>query len=343
MVKIAPFDAQQLPLSGYSATAVLVDENTHRDCYPRIAEQLPAHTLIRIESGEERKNLHTCQQIWQQMTTARLDRKSLLLNLGGGVIGDMGGFCAATYQRGIDFIQLPTTLLAQVDASVGGKLGVDFQGLKNHIGLFVQPKLVWIDPAFLHTLPERELRSGFAEVIKHCLIADTDKWEEIRSKSLLKQDFSDLIRHSVGVKRSIVEADPLEGGKRKLLNFGHTLGHAVETFFMESGRHKRLLHGEAIAVGMLAESWLATQKQGLSQENLLQIRDYLKSIFGTVTIPPEDFDEILNYTLHDKKNERKQVRAALIGTKIGEAVFDVTLSREEMSAALRAYHDLMSV
>lgn len=171
-----------LATSDYAKVAVIVDENTRQHCYPRIETVLPEHTLIEIPSGEQNKHLRTCEEIWSHLTDAQFDRHSLVINLGGGVIGDMGGFCAATYKRGIDFVQIPTTLLAQVDASVGGKLGIDFRGFKNHIGVFTQPQQVLIDAHFLKTLPTRELRSGFAEVIKHCLIRDAEMFSLISKK-----------------------------------------------------------------------------------------------------------------------------------------------------------------
>src|SRR6185437_15208573 len=173
----------------YSEICVLVDENTEQNCFPLISSVVPKAHIIHIKSGEELKNLTTCEQICKQMTDLHLDRKALMINLGGGVIGDMGGFCAATYKRGIDFVQIPTTLLSQVDASVGGKLGIDFYSFKNHIGIFKEPKAVFVNTNFLKTLSKAELRSGFAEVIKHCLIADKAKWDEIRQKGLDEQDW----------------------------------------------------------------------------------------------------------------------------------------------------------
>ncbi len=255
-VQIAPI-SQSLPAflraNSYTKIQVIVDENTFKYCYPSIKPFLEKHNIIKIKSGESQKNLETCQKIWQAMTDNELDRHSIVINLGGGVIGDMGGFCASTYKRGIDFIQIPTTLLSQVDASVGGKLGIDFQGLKNHIGVFQIPNAVLIDADFLKTLSYNELRSGFAEVIKHCLIMDGKKWDEIRRKDFEEQELEDLIAHSVNIKQHIVEADPTEKGLRKILNFGHTLGHAIETYFL--GKPKlHLLHGEAIAAGMICEA-----------------------------------------------------------------------------------------
>jgi 3-dehydroquinate synthase len=190
-----------LATQDYSKIIVLTDTNTKRFCYPIIKDSLPKHTVIAVKHGEENKNLQTCEIIWSAMTEAQLDRHALMINLGGGVIGDMGGFCAATYKRGINFIQIPTTLLSQVDASVGGKLGIDFQGFKNHLGVFTLPNTVLIDPIFLETLSEREKRSGFAEILKHCLIQDVNKWNEIRGKDLVEQDLPDLIAHSVEIKK----------------------------------------------------------------------------------------------------------------------------------------------
>ncbi|MCD8540568.1 MAG: 3-dehydroquinate synthase, partial [Leadbetterella sp.] len=248
---------QYLEGKDYSALVVIADRNTRKDCYPRIKEVLPRHLLITVQDGEEYKNLDTCINIWNKLTEAEFDRHALVINLGGGVIGDMGGFCAATYKRGIDFIQVPTTLLAQVDASVGGKLGIDFQGFKNHIGVFTQPRAVLIDTGFLTTLPERELRSGYAEVIKHCLIRDRKMWDKIRKSELGDIPMKELVSHSVETKKAIVTEDPTEKGLRKILNFGHTVGHAVETFHLT---RERLLHGEAIAIGMICEAYIAYSK-----------------------------------------------------------------------------------
>jgi len=238
---------QFLSQKDYSKIAIIVDENTKEHCYPIIANLVSETILIEIKSGEENKNLATCTYIWQELTDAAFDRHSLVINLGGGVIGDMGGFCAATYKRGIDFIQIPTTLLAQVDASVGGKLGIDFNGYKNHIGAFAQPEVVLIDTVFFKTLPHLELRSGFAEIIKHCLIRDASMWDVIRKRDFDQQDLQSLVAHSVAIKKEIVAEDPTEKGLRKILNFGHTLGHAVETHFLEK-EGKRLLHGEPLSL-----------------------------------------------------------------------------------------------
>lgn len=325
----------------FSKVAVIVDENTRQHCLPAVAEHLPAgYLLIEIKSGEEEKNLETCAAIWQSLTDAAFDRKSLVVNLGGGVIGDMGGFCAATFKRGIAFINIPTTLLAQVDASVGGKLGIDFRGLKNHIGVFQEPLRVFITPLFLESLSTRELRSGYAEVIKHCLIADHDKYVEITQKPLEKQDWHDLISHSVQVKNAVVTEDPQEKGLRKILNFGHTLGHAIETYYLNKG--KRILHGEAIAIGMVCESWLSTLKCGMDAREDGEIFRYLGSMYDLRPIDEGAFGEIIDLTLQDKKNDNNIVKASLL-QNIGKCLFDIPLSGDEMSAAMKNYNERLKV
>lgn len=332
-------------LSGkrYSRIAVLCDENTAKHCLPLIRSVLPSGTLlIQIPSGEECKTLSTCQRIWEFMTEAQLDRKALMINLGGGVIGDMGGFCASTYKRGIDFIQIPTTLLSQVDASVGGKLGIDFYSsdgnvFKNHIGVFRVPKTVLIDTAFLETLDPRETRSGFAEIIKHCLIADEKKWNEVRSKAYTEQDWTDLVQHSVEIKKLVVEEDPEEKGLRKILNFGHTLGHAVESYFLNT--KKKLLHGEAIAVGMICETYLAMKLGYIQPETLGEISQYILSVYGKAEISDKDIKKIVPLTRQDKKNENDTVLFSLL-EKAGKANFNIALEDEQMEDGLHYYQSL---
>lgn len=320
----------------FSKVAVLVDENTKKHCLPVIENALPeGFYLIEIKSGEEEKHLETCKSIWGAVTDQAFDRKSLLVNLGGGVIGDMGGFCAATFKRGISFINIPTTLLAQVDASVGGKLGIDFLGFKNHIGVFQDPLRVLISPAFLETLDKRELRSGFAEVIKHCLIRDKEKFQVIKNKTLEEQDWNDIISHSVKVKKDVVEEDPQEKGLRKILNYGHTLGHAVETYYLNKG--KRILHGEAIAIGMVCEAWLSELKCGLSPKETEEIFDYINSIYDLFPIEKEAFDVILSLTTQDKKNEGNKVKASLL-KEVGYCLFNIDVTRDEMIEALEYYN-----
>ena len=204
----------KLDISGYSKVAILVDENTKQNCLPKLP-QLDNSIIIEIKSGEEHKNINTCNFIWKQLTANHFDRNSLLINLGGGLIGDMGGFAASTYKRGIDFIHVPTTLLAMVDASIGGKLGVDFNGLKNQIGLFNNPESVLIFPEFLETLPGNQLKSGFAEVVKHALISDKNLWEKIISVPFNEMNWGKIIETSINIKNKIVLSDPYEKGERK--------------------------------------------------------------------------------------------------------------------------------
>jgi 3-dehydroquinate synthase len=321
----------------YSNLIVLTDENTATFCYSLIKDYLPTHSLIKIQSGEESKTLQTCSTIWQAMTDAKLDRHAALVIIGGGVLGDMGGFCAATYKRGIDFITIPTTLLAQADASIGGKLGIDFSHFKNHIGVFKEPTLTLIYSGFLKTLPENELRSGFAEVIKHALISDKKLWDEVRSLELKDQPWEVLIPKSVEFKCSVVQQDPHEKGLRKILNAGHTVGHALETFFLAKGN--KILHGEAIAAGMIAEAHVALNRNLLDETSLREIESYILKVFGKLNIEENQLTEIASLCLQDKKNKGNRVLCVL-PDGIGRAKYDVEISLDEIEACL-AYYRLL--
>ena len=322
----------------FSQIGVVVDENTKRDCYPLVQTLLPEHTVCTIRSGERHKTLDTCTQLWEWMTEARFERQALLMNLGGGVIGDMGGFCAATYKRGIRFVNLPTTLLSQVDASVGGKLGIDFRGYKNHIGLFQEPLQVIIYSEFLKTLPPEELRSGFAEVIKHCLIADATYWPVIRQTPLEAHDWPKVIDHSVHIKARVVAQDFREGGLRKILNFGHTIGHAVESFYLDTDRH--LLHGEAIAVGMIAETFLSEKYTGLPGPQAQEIISFLVETYGHRPVAEEAMDVMIILAQQDKKNTQSVIQCTLL-EKIGRATYDVAITPEDIRESLRYYNGLV--
>lgn len=322
-------------LSGksYSRIALLTDSNTATFCLPLLGDSLTGIEPIIIPAGEEHKNLQSCQTVWEHLTRQQLDRHSILIVLGGGVLGDLGGFCAATYKRGIDFVLMPTTLLAQVDASIGGKLGIDFLNYKNHIGVFCEPAATLISPAFLKTLPERELRSGFAEVIKHCLISDKSMWDTVRSKPFKNQEWNTLIQHSVNFKAEVVKNDPRERGLRKVLNFGHTVGHAIESYFLNSGN--RIFHGEAIVIGMMAEAFIAWKKNLLTESELAQITEYLKQTYSVVALPP-DRSTILELMSQDKKNRGNKILLALT-EGIGRAKWDVEVSFDEIVASLDYY------
>lgn len=327
---------QYIAQNSYSQLVVLVDNNTKKHCYPSIKSLLPAHKVVEIKAGEEHKNIETCSTIWAKFTALQLDRHALVLLLGGGVIGDMGGFCAALYKRGIRFVQIPTTLLAQVDASVGGKTAIDFQGFKNQIGLFSLPVSVWIFTDFLQTLPERELRSGFAEIIKHCLIADASEWSRIRRKDLHQQKLLDLVQHSVAIKKNITEQDPTEQNIRKWLNFGHTIGHAVESYFLTKPKKEQLLHGEAIAIGMICESYLSFTKGHISLGELSEIEEFTFSCFGQVTITEADIKVIAPLVFQDKKNKNGKILCTLL-QGIGKAQHDQEISLNEIKKALQFY------
>ena len=314
----------------YSQVGVLVDEQTKRFCYPLLVGGLPEHRLMEIRSGEENKNIETCTDVWKQLTESGFDRHSLLIVLGGGVLGDLGGFCAATFKRGIDFLLVPTTLLAQVDASIGGKLGIDFLNLKNHIGLFQEPVATFISAPFLKTLPVRELRSGFAEVVKHCLISDRPMWEKVRSRPLADQPWEELIHHSVEFKYSVIKHDPKEKGLRKILNFGHTVGHAVEGDFLASGN--RIFHGEAVAIGMMVEAFIAFKHGLLAKAESDQIITYLMSVFGPFG-PLGATNALLKRMAQDKKNQGKRILMAL-PEGIGKAVWDVEVSEAQIVESL---------
>ena len=338
-VKIAPISESLATLfdqNEYSHIAILVDEFSNKYCLPIIQDLLPSNfTKILIKSGEHHKNLATCEQVWDRMTKANMDRHSLLVNLGGGVIGDLGGFCASTYKRGIDFIQIPTTLLAQVDASVGGKLGIDFHGLKNHIGVFQLPKAVLIDPKFIDTLSIQQKKSGFAEIIKHCLIRDEKEWSAIRQQSFEELDLSKLIAHSVAIKEAVVLEDPKEAGLRKILNFGHTLGHAIETYLLDKGKRK-ILHGEAIAIGMIVEAFISHQRDLISLQELEEIESYLFDNYGRVKLHTEELSKIIALTAQDKKNKGKEIRFSLL-TGLGDCGYDIPVSASEMKKAIQYY------
>lgn len=326
--------ANFLQQKNYSRIAVLMDEHTSDCCYPTLMQSIPSHVKIVVPAGEEHKNLMTCELIWQKMTAHEMDRHAALIIIGGGVLGDMGGFCAATYKRGIEFILIPTTLLSQVDASIGGKLGIDFQHFKNHIGVFQTPALTLLYSGFLKTLPQPEIRSGFAEVIKHALIADREVWLKIRRHSLQDQAWDTLLQHSVNVKLNVVRTDPYESGLRKILNAGHTIGHALETFLLQSNR--RILHGEAVAAGLICEGLLAKERGMLSESEFEDIRSYITRIFGKVSIENGEEEIIAGLTAQDKKNKGNKILCVLLAG-IGNAKWDCEIRSEEVKRALSFY------
>jgi len=324
----------------YSKYFIIVDENTIEHCLPTIVTNincLAKAEVIQTESGEENKTIEVVTQVWYAMSEAHADRKTLVINLGGGVISDMGGFIASTYKRGVDFLNIATTLLSQVDASVGGKLGIDLGGLKNQIGVFNFPQMVVIYPPFLKTLEFRQLKSGFSEVLKHALIQDAKYWEDVK-KIQVSGDYNwgDIIEHSVQIKNKVVLEDPLEKGLRKILNYGHTIGHAVETWHLENDPNF-FLHGEAIAMGMIAEGYLSKEKTGLSNDSLKEIVHVLKSVYDLKPLPKENFELYCGLMIHDKKNSGGKISCSLLA-QIGECKWDVFVTKKDLLLALDYYN-----
>jgi 3-dehydroquinate synthase len=336
-----PALAELLARPAVSRVFVLVDSNTSRLCLPLLEKYLPAgYQLIEIPAGEEYKILATCDTVWSQLTEQRADRYAVLVNVGGGVVTDLGGFSAALYKRGIRFVQVPTTLLAQVDASVGGKTGIDFHGFKNQLGVFQEPAGVFIEPQFLQTLDPRQVKSGYAEVIKHWLIADAEGFNTNRRLGWLTDDWTAIIRDSVALKQRIVAEDPLEAGPRKLLNFGHTVGHALESYLLtQPGRE--VLHGEAVAAGLVCESWLSVQHGLLNADELDKIETFIFSVFDKIPFVSLETEAIADFALQDKKNMGATINCTLL-QGIGNGVYDQPVTVDEIAESLRYYHRLQA-
>jgi 3-dehydroquinate synthase len=336
------YDALNIHLkeNKYTNLFIIVDSNTNEFCLPKLLPILETDLTIEIiefENGEINKNIDTCVQIWSVLTELGADRKSLVLNLGGGVVTDLGGFVASTFKRGIDFINIPTTLLSMVDASVGGKNGVDLGNLKNQIGVFNLPIMVIIDTDYLETVPKNEMRSGLAEMLKHGLIFDKNYWEQFLNLNTIDfADFDSLIHRSVVIKNEIVTMDPTEKNIRKSLNFGHTLGHAIESYFLENEHKTTLLHGEAIAMGMILESYIAFDKKLLTFDEYCQIKTTIKAIYDDVVIEHSDLDPILDLLVHDKKNEFGTIQFALIDG-IGKIKINELVENEIILSAFNDY------
>jgi len=317
----------------YSKVIFLVDENTIGFCLPLILKnwsQAIKPEVIKIPAGEKFKTIARCQFIWRKLTRIKADRGALLINLGGGVLCDMGGFCTATYKRGIDFINIPTTLLAMVDAAIGGKTGVDLGPFKNQVGVFAFPQSVLIHPAFLNTLPYAELKNGYAEIIKHALIADKKLWLTLSEKGF--EDTQILIEASVAIKTQIVSKDPFEQNERKLLNFGHTVGHAIEMLSPEMvGR--QLSHGEAVAEGIIAESYISAQIAGLPYAEADKINGFVRRYFPPITFTKGNAEAVYELMRHDKKNRDGKIKMTLL-KGVGKGVYDIEVNKDVIIAYL---------
>lgn len=334
------FETGLIPLTAtinqekYSKIFVFADRNTAELCLPLFQQMLEDYTgfdLIETDPGEENKNIDFCIGIWKTLLDFGADRKCLMINLGGGVITDMGGFVASTYKRGIDFINIPTTLLSQVDASVGGKTGIDIDNVKNMVGTFTLPQAVYIETSFLKSLPSRELLSGFAEMIKHGLIADKSYYQNLKSADYKSID-AQLIYRSVEIKNEVVTEDPHEKGLRKILNYGHTIGHAVETYSLINDK-KPLNHGEAIAIGMVCEAYLSQTNNTLSETELQDITDYFLSLYPAYHIKEGSYPQLLEFMQSDKKNEDGQIMFSLLNN-IGSCAYNCRVSEKDILASL---------
>ncbi|EPR69737.1 3-dehydroquinate synthase [Winogradskyella psychrotolerans RS-3] len=334
-------------LNNYIKTAkpskifILVDTNTHDYCLPKFQERIESHDIaievMEMPNGEEHKSIDICTGVWEALSEYNADRKSLLINLGGGVVTDLGGFVASTYMRGITYINIPTSLLAMVDASVGGKTGVDLGTLKNQVGVINEGVMVGVDTSFLDTLPQNEMVSGFAEMLKHGLIYDEAYWNTLTNlENLDLSDLDGLIYDSIVIKNTVVTSDPTEQGLRKILNFGHTLGHAIESYFMENADKTPLLHGEAIAIGMILETYLSTKICGLSHDHLEIITKGILKTFSKVEITKVDQQQIIEFLKYDKKNSHGVVKFVLLEA-IGKPKLDCVVSNDLIIEAFDYY------
>ncbi|MDO4949223.1 MAG: 3-dehydroquinate synthase [Bacteroidales bacterium] len=316
---------------------VLLDEQTEKLCFPLL--KLEEAQIIRIKSGESNKNIATVGHVWQQLSALGASRHSLLVNVGGGMLTDLGGFAAATFKRGIRYVNVPTTLLAMVDASVGGKTGINLDGLKNEIGAFCPAEQVVVCTRFLLTLDKRNCLSGYAEMIKHGLLSNTAHWAELMSFDWQKPDLSllqDMAMRSVLIKQLIVEKDPYESGTRKALNFGHTVGHALESF----SRHRAepLLHGTAVAFGMVCELYLSFMKLGFPKDKLRQTVQYIKDNYSAFAFDCKHYDELYELMTHDKKNVADTICFTLL-SQIGDFRINQQVTHDEIFEALDFYRE----
>ncbi len=325
----------------YANIVILVDTNTVNYCLPwffLIFPELKSSNIITIPNGEINKNIYTVIDIWKRFSDLYVNRNTLLINLGGGVVLDIGGFAASTYKRGIPFINIPTSLLAMADASVGGKTGIDLFNLKNLVGTFTQPKAVIVDTDFLATLSQEEINNGYAEIVKHALIADIILWKKIKRMPIDNQvNWGELIIRNIKLKHKIVKHDPFEKGPRKLLNFGHTVGHAIETYSLENG-DRRLSHGESIVVGMICEIFLSVEKFKLDPFYTNEVCSYLLINFNHYKFPVKAIPQLIEIMKQDKKNIDGKIGFTLM-KEIGEATInnyvDVKLIKKSLEYYLR--------
>lgn len=320
---------------------LITDYNTSNFCKAILISKMVRGAEViefSIPPGEENKNLDSCLTLWRKFTEFNLDRKSILINLGGGVVTDLGGFVASTFLRGISFINIPTSLLAMVDASIGGKTGIDLGVLKNQIGVMASPKMVLIDFNFLKTLPNQHFNSGIAEVLKHGLIHSERFWKKITKNKITVEtdELSSIIYKSIQIKNKIVSEDYYETGLRKSLNFGHTLGHAIESYSLSQKKIKPLLHGEAIAIGLVLEGYLSSKYLGFSIDFVFEIKSVVKKYYNTIEFDNESIIDIISYLIYDKKNNNEQVNFVLL-KDFGEIVLDIQVTENSIREAFNFY------
>ena len=334
-------EALQNFLSSRNRLFFLADFRTLRKCLPLIESVLPpekeVHTLV-IQEGERFKNINTCLLLWKQLQQLEAKRNDLFINVGGGVVCDMGAFVASTFKRGMDFINVPTSLMAMCDAAIGGKSGIDLENIKNQVGLFTDPQSIYIYPGFLKSLDRRQLINGFAEIIKHALIADILLWKEISKLNDPADLTADIIFRSVKVKTDIVDGDFKENGQRKILNFGHTIGHALESYSMIHDQHP-IMHGEAVALGMICEVYLSTQKNGLANSVMEEVFKYIFKYYSKYSFSVSAIPELIKLIRQDKKNSDGRMSLSLL-SETGKCDYDVFCSEDDIVTALNVYHDL---
>ncbi|NBR14018.1 MAG: 3-dehydroquinate synthase [Flavobacteriales bacterium] len=313
---------------------IIVDENTHDNCLEYMITSFPElerAEIILLPVGEENKVMEVCFQVWQAFTEYGFGRKDLVINLGGGVVTDMGGFIASIYKRGLKFINVPTSLLGMVDAAIGGKTGIDLDRFKNQLGTFSHPTHIFIDPIFLQTLPEEEVFNGYAEMVKHALIKDVDLWEKIRViHSEEELTTIENIYTSVKIKTDIVDGDPTEKGERKILNFGHTIGHALESYFLDK---TAISHGHAVALGMCAESFISFKRNWISKEVFKDIEATITASFPMISLNADEVSVVISLMYQDKKNESGKIFGSIL-KDVGLCSYDVELSEDEIGESL---------
>jgi 3-dehydroquinate synthase len=323
----------------FNKIIVFTDENVLKNCWPELKKQsdiLGCANLLTIPAGEKNKEIVSAIKLWKNLVEIDADRQSLWINFGGGVVSDLGAFVASTFKRGIKFVNIPTTLLAMVDASIGSKTGINFGGLKNQIGLFSDPEELWIQLDFLKTLEKRHMVNGWAEMLKHALIADRTHWNKLKQiKKIAIDEIADCLLHNLAIKQKIVLQDPFEKNVRKKLNFGHSMGHAIESWSLKNDSNP-LLHGEAIAIGMLMESYLSVKNNSLSPDELEEIKEVFKSFFPKYHIKDAFFDQVKDFLFHDKKKDGSKLNFTFV-SEIGNAVINQNIGIDAIYESIHYY------